>query len=67
MKHTAAIVDYGMGNLFSVKRACEHAGLKALITFDKKEIEKADAVILPGVGAFGDAIDNIRKLDLSSL
>jgi glutamine amidotransferase len=59
-----AIVDYGMGNLFSVKHACEHVGLAAEITFSGQTVLDADAVILPGVGAFGDAMDNLRKLDL---
>ncbi|MBN1405329.1 MAG: imidazole glycerol phosphate synthase subunit HisH [Candidatus Omnitrophica bacterium] len=58
------IIDYGMGNLFSVKQACIHAGLDALITSDKKELLSADAAILPGVGAFGDAMDNLHKLDM---
>jgi len=59
-----AIVDYGLGNLFSVKHACTHVGLEALITPSKKEIFQADAVILPGVGAFGDAMVMLEKLDL---
>jgi glutamine amidotransferase len=56
-----------LGNLFSVKQACEHAGLQAHITADRREIAKADAVILPGVGAFGDAMATLRKLDLVEL
>jgi glutamine amidotransferase len=55
-----------MGNLFSVKHACEHAGLEARITPEKKEILSADAVILPGIGAFGDAMDSLNRLDLVS-
>lgn len=62
-----AIVDYGMGNLFSVKRACEHFGMHAAITSSYKEIESADAVILPGVGAFGDAMKNLEELNLVGL
>lgn len=62
-----AIVDYGMGNLFSVKRACEHFGMNAAITSSYQEIESADAVILPGVGAFGDAMKNLEELDLVGL
>jgi glutamine amidotransferase len=61
-----AIVDYSLGNLFSVKHACEHVGLDGFITHCKEEILSADAVILPGVGAFGDAMDNLRRLDLVS-
>lgn len=58
------IVDYGMGNLFSVKHACEHVGLKAKITASSEEILAADAVILPGVGAFGDAMASLHSLGL---
>ncbi|HPF98920.1 MAG TPA: imidazole glycerol phosphate synthase subunit HisH [Kiritimatiellia bacterium] len=64
MNHRVAIVDYGLGNLFSVKHACGHVGLAAEITSDRKEIMGADAVILPGVGAYGDAMDALRRLDL---
>jgi imidazole glycerol-phosphate synthase subunit HisH len=59
-----AIVDYDMGNLFSVKHACEHFGIDAFITASRNEISAAQAVILPGVGAFGDAIDSLKRLDL---
>src|SRR5262245_66571450 len=59
-----AIVDYGLGNLFSVAQACHAAGLQASITPDRRAIEQADAVILPGVGAFGDAMQKLRRLDL---
>ena len=59
-----AIIDYGLGNLFSVKNACEHAGLHAVVTSSKQEVMAADAVVLPGVGAFGDAMAVLNKLDL---
>lgn len=59
-----AIVDYGLGNLYSVKHACAAVGMKAEITSDKRQIIEADAVFLPGVGAFGDAMKTLRKLDL---
>ena len=59
-----AIVDYGMGNLFSVRQACERAGLHTSITNSKKLISDASAVILPGVGAFGDAMQILESLDL---
>ena len=62
-----AIIDFGLGNLFSVKQACEYAGLQAHITSARKDIQSADAVILPGVGAFGDAMATLRKLDLVEL
>lgn len=59
-----AIVDYGIGNLFSVKHACTQVGLKSEITSSKEKILESDAVILPGVGAFGDAMETLAKLDL---
>ncbi|MCG3204395.1 MAG: Imidazole glycerol phosphate synthase subunit HisH [Elusimicrobia bacterium] len=62
-----AIIDYGLGNLYSIKRACEHVGLESKLTSDKSEILNAAAVILPGVGAFGDAMNNLAKLDLVSV
>lgn len=61
---TVSIIDYGMGNLFSVERVCKYVGLSAQITSDKKEILASSAVILPGVGAFGNAMANLSKLDL---
>lgn len=59
-----AIIDYGMGNLFSVKLACEQIGLRAFITNQKSDLVEAPALILPGVGAFGDAMDALNKLSL---
>jgi imidazole glycerol-phosphate synthase subunit HisH len=59
-----AIVDYGMGNLYSVYRACHWAGISAEITCAKRKVTAADAVILPGVGAFEDAMLALRELDL---
>jgi glutamine amidotransferase len=59
-----AIVDYELGNLFSVMHACEQAGVRPLITSNGREIRAADAVILPGVGAFGDAMAALRRRDL---
>ena len=53
-----------MGNLFSVKHACEHAGLSAVITSSHRDVLAADAVILPGVGAFGDAMNTLQDMDL---
>lgn len=66
-KPIVAIVDYGMGNLFSVQLACAQAGLTAVITASAAEISRASAVILPGVGAFGDAIATLTRLDLISV
>ena len=61
------IVDHGLGNLYSVQQACAHVGLQASITADQREILSADAVILPGVGAFGDAMRTLHRLDLVSV
>ncbi len=55
-----AIIDYGIGNLHSVLNAFTKLGFEAKITSDKEEILASDKVVLPGVGAFGDAIDTFR-------
>lgn len=60
-----AIIDYQMSNLFSVQHACDYFGIDAKITSDKSEILKADGAILPGMGAFGDAMKNLDSLGLS--
>lgn len=60
-----AIIDYGAGNLQSVQKALDFIGAKNLITDSKSEIEAADAVILPGVGSFGDAMDCLAKSGLT--
>ncbi len=67
METSVAIIDYGIGNLFSVLKACEKVGLNAFITHNKKEIEQSDALLLPGVGAYGDAMKSLIDLDLVSL
>lgn len=59
-----AIVDYGMGNLRSVQKAIEKVGYQADVTRSPKHIANADAVILPGVGAFKDCMDNLDRLNL---
>ncbi|MCR4944230.1 MAG: imidazole glycerol phosphate synthase subunit HisH [Clostridium sp.] len=56
-----AIIDYGMGNLKSVYNALKKIGAECKITSDKEEIRNADKLILPGVGAFKDCMDNLRK------
>lgn len=55
-----AIVDYGVGNLKSVSNALQYIGYESLITSDPQELERAGAVILPGVGAFPDAAEKLR-------
>lgn len=62
-----AIVDYGVGNLFSLKSSFSAIGTKALVTSDKAEIENADQIILPGVGAFGDASKKLYDSGLGEI
>ncbi|MFD0589764.1 imidazole glycerol phosphate synthase subunit HisH [Paenibacillus sp. GCM10027627] len=62
-----AIIDYGMGNLHSVSKAVERLGYEAVVTADAEQILKADGVILPGVGAFGDAMQNLRDTGLDRI
>ena len=59
-----AIIDYGVGNLFSLKSSFAAIGIEAVVTNDKDIIEKADKVILPGVGAFEDfgVVDRFIKI-----
>lgn len=59
-----AIIDYGMGNLRSVQKALQKVGAEAVITNERETIESAGAVVLPGVGAFGDAMANLRSQGL---
>ena len=63
MKYTA-IVDYGVGNLKSVANAMAYIGQKILVTGDAGDLERADAIILPGVGAFPDAAEKLRQTGL---
>ena len=60
-----AIIDYGMGNLRSVQKAIEAVGHSAAVTADPDIIARADKVILPGVGAFADAIAHLRETGLA--
>lgn len=62
-----AIVDYGMGNLRSVENALDFLGIESIITSDKETILNSDGIILPGVGAFPDAIDNIKEVGLDKV
>lgn len=59
-----AIIDYGMGNLRSVQKACERVGHPAVVTSDPSVIRSASHVILPGVGAFQDCMANLEALGL---
>ncbi|MDF2924837.1 MAG: hisH [Paenibacillaceae bacterium] len=62
-----AIIDYGMGNLHSVSKAVERLGYEALVTADESVIMSADGAILPGVGAFGDAMHFLRETGLKDV
>lgn len=64
MEKKIAIIDYQLGNLFSVQQACIYLGYDAYVTSDPKAIMAADYAILPGVGAFHDSMVNMKKLDL---
>jgi glutamine amidotransferase len=59
-----AVIDYGMGNLRSVQKALEHVGGRAEIVSSPADVAAADKVILPGVGAFADAIERLRATGL---
>ena len=59
-----AVVDYGSGNLYSIARALEHLGAGFAVANTPQMLGDADGVILPGVGAFGDAMEALRRMDL---
>jgi len=58
------VVDYGIGNLLSVARALEHCGAEVLLASDPRLIERADSLVLPGVGAFADGMAGLRQRGL---
>lgn len=62
-----SIIDFGMGNLSSVYRACKAVGVPSIVTYDKDVIKKSSGIILPGVGAFGNAMRNLEALDLTDI
>ena len=62
-----AVIDYGMGNRRSVEKALEHVGARATITDDHDELRRADGLILPGVGAFPQAVRNLDELGLPEM
>ena len=59
-----AIIDYDAGNLKSVEKALQYLGEECIVTRDKEKLLKADKIILPGVGAFGDAMEKLHKFEL---
>ncbi len=64
MNNKIVILDYALGNLFNVQRAFESIGAEALITDKKEDIEKAEKIVLPGVGAFGEGMRHLREKGL---
>jgi glutamine amidotransferase len=64
MNPKIVIIDYGMGNLRNVQKGFEWIGFEAKVTRNKKEIERASAIVLPGVGAFKDCMGNLEKFGL---
>ncbi len=58
------LIDYGMGNLRSVSKALERVGFSVKVSSDPEEVKKAEVLVLPGVGAFRDAMENLKKLGL---
>lgn len=61
-----AIIDYGMGNIHSVRKVVESFGSESLIALNSNDLEKAKKIILPGVGAFADAMNELEKRNLKS-
>lgn len=61
------IVDYGVGNLFSLKSSFRFVGADVTVTGEEKEIRRADKIVLPGVGAFGDAAEKLRERGLDAV
>lgn len=61
---TTAIIDYGAGNLFSVRNALDYIGAECIVTKDARDLERADRMILPGVGAFPDAMKALSETGL---
>lgn len=55
------IVDYGVGNIFSIKRSLDYIGVDSFLTQDPEKVKSAERIILPGVGAFGDAATKLRE------
>jgi imidazole glycerol-phosphate synthase subunit HisH len=64
MSRKVVIIDYQLGNLFSVKQACEYLGYEASISSNPADLKEASFAILPGVGAFADGMENLRAFGL---
>jgi imidazole glycerol-phosphate synthase subunit HisH len=67
MTATIAVVDYGMGNRRSVEKALQRVGARAVVTGDPDELEAADGLVVPGVGAFAAAMERLRALSLDEV
>ncbi len=67
MKNVIAIIDYGVGNLYSVEKAFARLGANAVVTSDPAAIMGAAKVVLPGVGAFGDCMSNLAEYGLADV
>ncbi len=67
MQNFVAIIDYGMGNIFSIQSALNNVGIDSIVTNDKKRILNAKAIILPGVGAFSKAMEEIKKRKIDKI
>ncbi len=67
MSRSIAVVDYGIGNLRSAEKALQHLGADVVLTSDVRAIETADAVVLPGVGAFGACMSSLRAHGLEGV
>lgn len=62
-----AIIDYGVGNLFSLQSSLKYIGVDSVITSDEAVLKACDSVILPGVGAFGDAVEKLKNTGLDKV
>ena len=61
------VIDYGMGNLHSIAKALEYVGAEVLVSSQIQDVKRADKLVLPGIGAFGDGIVNLRELGLEEV
>jgi glutamine amidotransferase len=61
------IIDYQLGNISSIRQACEYVNMKASLSSNEKHIMNADGIILPGVGAFGEAMEKLKKKNLDDI
>ncbi len=67
MKNYITIIDYGMGNIRSVQKAFQKVGFNAIMSNNREDIKESIGIVLPGVGAFGDAVNNLKSADIFEL